>query len=151
MNGQVRRQIFLLFCLFWIVITAAGAAHLSDSVRLLIKFDQTGHAVHNFYRQAGDHNRLAGHSDTTHLADSMHVRWIDSTGRVLETTDEPDPRLAHAPPADDSARPTHIALTEGAYLISGPLAAVMLEIDLAEQPLLALAAEHWTLMIGNGG
>ena len=73
------------------------------------------------------------------------LTWFDASGVEMTQTEVPDPRIVHSPSHVDGVNASRNAISEGAWLVSGPDSASSVRVSLPESTILGLAAQSWNL------
>jgi len=130
-----------------LLIALLFAGLLQAEIRVLIKFDESGHHIHRLVSVASINPLLEAEqqvqADILSDPGSVVVRWLDGDGSTLQMTNMEDPRLTHLPLTGADTRPTIVDINQGAYLVSGPSESTILEIRLPANGALALDAQTW--------
>jgi len=156
------QQVAIFVCLS-IIATVAQA-----DLRVLFRFDESGHHVHSLTkapsRQLLRKSASDGASILARSADMAHwpsveervdaarmnlhestatLLWFDANGRWLSNTQVPDPRVTHSPAHIDGVTESFVSLSTGAWLANGPDEAALVTILFPAHAALALGAEEW--------
>ncbi|MFK7860888.1 MAG: hypothetical protein AB8B64_18870 [Granulosicoccus sp.] len=134
----------------------------ADEQRVLLSFDNAGHRVSQIVRPHSEKSlrqnvtaslaRPLMQPDMDKLISLLApgiamLVWIDDEGNFHAGTNEPDPRISHAPNHIDGADGTKQGNISGAWLVSGPVAATRVTILLPSNPSLGLAYEQWQVSL----
>jgi hypothetical protein len=154
--------------------TVLIATALQADVRVLFRFDETGHQVHRVFqlqpepissvlqqRERGSapgkqSNPSETHNSETHNAgDTLHgearVSWFNAAGAWLTTSLVADPRISHAPAHIDGGSASQVVQSQGAWLATGPAAAARVTIELPENLSIGLGHEIWQDFLPDAG
>lgn len=130
--------------LFW-----SHVAHAE--LRVIVQYDHTGHSLMRSV-ELPESTSFVPESNLPKLVDTrtqVKLMWFGSEGQVLLIDSIADPRLTHAPLPQSGQAPQVVGLTEGAYMVSGPLGSLRLEIQLPAVPSLGLVASNFQLDLSN--
>jgi hypothetical protein len=147
MNAFSSTRIFLT------AVTMLFASQAIASQRVLIRFDETGHHLHrvvaiaakNFVPQSDSKDAVLAGAEQQRYA--MQVQWFDSSGYLLATDYQADPRVSHTPSKQRYTKPTFVRLLNGAYVVTGPAQGTLIQISLPDRFDVGLAAETWQVYL----
>lgn len=135
---------------------------IADDQRILLSFDNSGHQVRQIVRSPprtlressadGVSTVVRGLRDIQVLIAELQpgvavLLWADDDGHIHARTEEPDPRISHAPAHIDGSSKSRSGNTSGAWLIGGPEEATSVTILLPSDPSLGLAFEQWDVQL----
>lgn len=141
-----------------LLLVCCGIA--SGATRVLVTFDATGHRVHQVHRVTTrsviplEPVLRSWKADNTPVPPGQaRSIWLDESGQQLAVTLFRDPRLQHAVSKDRSVEfaADYVLRDDGAYLLSGPDAAVsvVVKFPAVELGSVLLLSEHWTFHVGT--
>jgi len=145
MKSTGNRLFTTQLALFLSGLVCFSVAHAE--LRVLIKFDESGHRVHRQVNIASENPMLEPEqllqSFLTRNPGKVVVLWRAADGSTLHTSSMEDPRLTHAPLTGTDPSPTIVDLNQGAYMVTGPSDSTTLEVQLPANGALALDAQTW--------
>ena len=136
--------------LLFLVVFLGSSVSLADT-RVMVRFDETGHYSHRVVKT--ESSAVESALDTLKKPEnptpgSAYVRWLDDTGQLLQISPITDPRLTHAP-LDGSRDLAWAVIREGAYIVSGPSSATLLEVTLPAKSTPQLLKEVWKIDLSS--
>lgn len=148
--------------LAFVLSCVAMCLSAAQEQRVLLSFDNAGHQVSKIVRPDMDQSSLREEKirpkenhqrpDFDLLASQLRpgfalLVWLDDEGYAHARTQEPDPRISHAPAHISGVHGSRLGTASGAWLVSGPVSATGVRIFLASNPALDLAAEQWQVSL----
>lgn len=146
-----------------VFLVSAGALAEASELRVLLAFDNAGHQVRQIVRNehgtsiidkppAPAENLVF--PDISALGSGLErgfarLVWLDEQGYVSAVTQEPDPRVSHAPTHISGADGSRVGERKGAWLVTGPNDARSLVILMPGDERVGLAFEQWEVLLGN--
>lgn len=146
-----------------LVSTSAFSSAQANELRVLLAFDNAGHHLRQIVRN--NHGTSIFDVPQASLADGIlpdiealgaelerglaRLVWLDEQGFVSAVTQEPDPRISHAPThitGDDGSR---VGERKGAWLVTGPDNAQSLVILMPDDDRMGLAFEQWEVFLNS--
>lgn len=121
-------------------------------VRVLMRFDESGHQMHRIIRidsissELRLSKRLADTIKLLSAENSATVEWMDASSEVIKREVISDPRITHAPATGELA---HAILLQGAYMLTGPTGSMTVIIQLPANSAIGLQAERWRVELAG--
>ncbi len=159
---KLKQSVLLAALAILLSSTSTYLSAQASELRVLLAFDNAGHHV----RQIVSNNQGTSIFDEPQasLADDgilpdiealgaelerglARLVWLDEQGFVSAVTQEPDPRISHAPThitGDDGSR---VSERKGAWLVTGPDNAQSLVILMPGDERVGLAFEQWEVLL----
>ena len=148
-------SVCMLLCTSTYASKQAGGAQL----RLLLRFDESGHHVEKLFRtphsksMTGAQRQLAAPGEFPDIdvlsnevePGSASLVWLNEQGYVISVTTAPDPRVSHSPAHIAGVDESRVFSQSGAWLVNGPAEAADLLILLPENLAPPLAQEQWNV------
>ncbi len=163
-------QVAAIICLY--LFSAATSADL----RVLFRFDESGHHVHSVTKapvrlslrqgiKSDDFNRksaaTAGRARDVTMSAELRILearrqmpanraillWFDETGEWLSNSIVSDPRVAHSPAHISGLSESYVSLNSGAWLVNGPDEADSVTLILPDFAALGLGSEQWSAVL----
>lgn len=148
-----------------IVLMSAGASAWAQAneLRVLLAFDNAGHHVRQVVRI--NHGTSIFNAPQASVADRVlpdiavlgaqlerglaRLVWLDEQGFVSAVTQEPDPRISHAPTHITGDYGSRVGERKGAWLVTGPDDARSLVILMPGDERVGMAFEQWEVFLGR--
>ena len=132
--------------------------------RVLMSFDNSGHHVRHIANLESTRTLRSGiknsrvttleRPDIEAMISELQpgvalIVWTDDEGYLQLKTEEPDPRVSHAPAHINGAGASRLGQRAGAWLVIGPDSATSITILLPSDASLGLGFEQWEVLLGS--